>query len=206
MNDPSLHFYLLLLGSFLSACITMTFGNLRISPSYVKACFTLDPIHYNLQLAQLLFYENGTVYNQSLILNSNYEVDPTLLAEQGLPYYAGTWVVLLLVTNMSMAATFTHLLLWNRDDLRLAWSWMAPSNLRKQWQEFRWKNVNWKIWEDDGMREQSNGDKDIDPHYAQMLKVSPGVSVRLNKYRTNLDSSILIPRIVGTMVLSWYHL
>ncbi|KAF8136746.1 OPT oligopeptide transporter [Boletus edulis] len=89
-------------------------------------------------LSQLLFYENGTVYDQLLILNSNFEVDPTLLAEQGLPYYAGTWVVYLLSTNLGLAATFTHLLLWNRDDLRDAWSWMSPSNLHKQWQELRW--------------------------------------------------------------------
>ncbi|KAF8124327.1 OPT oligopeptide transporter protein-domain-containing protein [Boletus edulis] len=121
-------------------------------------------------LSQLLFYENGTVYNQSLILTSNYEVDPTLLAEQGLPYHAGTWVVYLLSTNLGLAATFTHLLLWNRDDLREAWSWMSPSKLRKQWLEFRWQNVNWKFWKDDGIREQPRGDEDIDPHYAQMLK------------------------------------
>jgi hypothetical protein len=121
-----------------------------------------------------LFYENGTVYDQLLILNSNYEVDPTLLAEQGLPYYAGTWVVYLLATNLGLAATFTHLLLWSRDDLRNAWSWMSPYNLRKQWQEFRWENVSWKFWHDDGIREQLKGDEDIDPHYAQMLKVSLG--------------------------------
>ena len=42
-----------------------------------------------LQLSQELFYENGTVYDQLLILNSDFEVDPTLLAEQGLPFYAG---------------------------------------------------------------------------------------------------------------------
>ncbi|KAG2091233.1 hypothetical protein BD769DRAFT_397924 [Suillus cothurnatus] len=48
------------------------------------------------QLSQLLFYENGSLYDQTLILNSNYEVDPTLLAEQGVPYYSSTWVVYLL--------------------------------------------------------------------------------------------------------------
>ncbi|OJA11160.1 hypothetical protein AZE42_13863 [Rhizopogon vesiculosus] len=52
-------------------------------------------------LSQLLFYENGTQYDQTLILNSNYEVDPTLLAEQGLPYYASTWVINLLTSNMA---------------------------------------------------------------------------------------------------------
>ena len=115
-------------------------------------------------------------------MNSNYEVDPALLAEQGLPYYAGTWVIYLLSTNLALGATITHLLLWNRDDLRLAWSWMAPSNLRTWWQEFRWQNVNWKFWKGDGIREQPNGDEDIDPHYAQMLKVSlaPFVIVTTN--------------------------
>lgn len=124
-----------------------------------------------------MFYENGTLYDQLLILNSNYEVDPTLLAEQGLPFYAGTFVVYLISTNMGMAATFTHLLLWNRDDLREAWDWMSPSKLRKWWQDFRWGNVNWKFWNDGGMRNQLKGGGDIDPHYAQMLKVSVVPSV-----------------------------
>ncbi|KAG8217852.1 OPT oligopeptide transporter protein-domain-containing protein [Butyriboletus roseoflavus] len=121
-------------------------------------------------LSQILFYENGTVYDQSLILDSNYGVDPTLLAEQGLPYYAGTWVIYLLATNLGLAATFTHLLLWNRDDLRSAWSWASPTKLRSQWQQFSWQNVKWKFWTNDGIREQPSGDEDMDPHYAQMLK------------------------------------
>ena len=128
-----------------------------------------------------MFYENGTLYDQLLILNSNYEVDPTLLAEQGLPYYAGTFVVNLISTNMALAATITHLLLWNHDDLCEAWSWMSPSNVRSHWQEFRWKNINWKFWNDDGVRKRPQKDEDIDPHYEQMLKVSfgPGVFPQL---------------------------
>ncbi|KAG6376474.1 OPT oligopeptide transporter protein-domain-containing protein [Boletus reticuloceps] len=141
-------------GSFSSLSFTTTSGNQQNFPF----------------LSQLLFYENGTVYDQLLILNSNFEVDPTLLAEQGLPYYAGTWVVYLLSTNLGLAATFTHLLLWNRDDLRGAWSWMSPSNLRKKWQDSRWGNVNWRFWNDDGIRGRPREDEDIDPHYAEMLK------------------------------------
>jgi hypothetical protein len=144
----------------------------------------------DLQLSQLLFYANGTVYDQLLILDANYEVDPTLLAEQGLPWYAGTWVVYLLSTNLGLAATFTHLLLWNRNDLSGAWSWMYPSNLRKQWKEFNWRNVNWKFWQDDGMREQPSEDEDIDPHYAQMLKVSRWPLVG---YRTSFNFCITVP-------------
>ncbi|KAG1802883.1 OPT oligopeptide transporter protein-domain-containing protein [Suillus plorans] len=116
-------------------------------------------------LSQLLFYENGTQYDQTLILNANYEVDPTLLAEQGLPYYSSTWIVYLLTSNLGLAATFTHLLLWNRDDLRSAWSWMTPSGIKQMW-----ANFDWKFWKADGMRKQDVDDENIDPHYKQMLK------------------------------------
>lgn len=116
-------------------------------------------------LAQLLFNENGTVYNQTLIMNSNYEVDPTLVAEQGLPFYAGTWIINLLSTNLGMAATFTHLLLWNRDDLSAAWTWMNMDTLRS------WRaNFDWKVWKHSGKREVPINTEDLDPHYREMLK------------------------------------
>ncbi|KAF8120917.1 hypothetical protein EV363DRAFT_963011 [Boletus edulis] len=82
---------------------------------------------------------------------------------RGLPSYAGTFVVNLIATDLGMAATFTHLLLWNHDDLRGAWSY-------KQWKNSTWNNVKWKFWNDDGIREHPMGNEDIDPHDAQMLK------------------------------------
>lgn len=115
-------------------------------------------------LAQTLFYENGSLYDQLLILNDKFEVDPALLAKQGLPFYAGSWVSQLLTTNLGMAATFTHLLLWNRDDMRAAWSWLTPSSIKEMW-----ANFNWKFWQDDGMRDQKVSE-DMDPHYREMLK------------------------------------
>ena len=126
-----------------------------------RQCFT----HTRLQLSQVLFYENGTVYDQLLILNDKLEVDPTLLAEQGLPFYAGTWVIYLLTSNIALAATFTHLLLWNRNDLRAAWSWMNKNSVKQVWTEpyrlFRKVNDNKQVTPDD----------DLDPHYREMLKV-----------------------------------
>jgi hypothetical protein len=93
------------------------------------------------------------------------EVDPTLLAEQGLPFYAGTWIIYLLTTNIGAGATFTHLLLWNLNDLRGAWSWVNKGSLERTWTEF-----NWRLWKADGKREVSPDD-DLDPHYREMLKV-----------------------------------
>ena len=93
------------------------------------------------------------------------EVDPALLAEQELPFYAGTWVVYLLTTNIEVAATLTHLLLWNRNDLRGAWSWANKDSLKRMWTKF-----DWRIWNADGKSNASPGG-DLDPHYREMLKV-----------------------------------
>jgi hypothetical protein len=41
-------------------------------------------------LSQDLFYENGTQYDQTLILNADYSLNETALAEQGLPWYAAS--------------------------------------------------------------------------------------------------------------------
>ncbi|KAG6862465.1 hypothetical protein C0995_000011 [Termitomyces sp. Mi166 len=116
-------------------------------------------------LSQELFYANGTVYNQLLILNDKLEVDPELLRKEGLPFYAGSWIVQLLTTNLGLAATFTHLLLWNRHDLRNAWTWMTPTELKRMW-----KNFDIRFWRDEGIRNQADFDEDIDPHYREMLK------------------------------------
>jgi hypothetical protein len=70
-----------------------------------------------------------------------------------------------------MAATFTHLLLWNREDISAAWEWMTPGNVKKVWKE----GVEWRFWKDDGMRDREReegkvGGKEMDPHYREMLK------------------------------------
>lgn len=65
-----------------------------------------------------------------------------------------------------MGATFTHLLLWNRDDMKAAWDWMNPTSIKRIW-----ANFNWRFWKEDGMRSQNVPD-DTDPHYREMLKAS----------------------------------
>ena len=65
---------------------TRIFGNPRVSHSCVFPPFVLSFIHLSrfCQLSQELFYANGTVYDQLLILNDKFEVDKTLLEQQGL--------------------------------------------------------------------------------------------------------------------------
>ncbi|KAG9224893.1 hypothetical protein PTI98_009892 [Pleurotus ostreatus] len=116
-------------------------------------------------LSQTLFYPNGSVYDQLRILNDRLEVDPVLLAKEGLPFYSGTWVTQLLSTNLGMAATFTHLLLWNSDDLALAFGWVSIPAIKQMYQDF-----DWRFWRDNGMRDERIDEKDLDPHYREMLK------------------------------------
>ncbi|KAH3662227.1 hypothetical protein OGAPHI_005475 [Ogataea philodendri] len=79
-------------------------------------------------LSQSLYYEesepgNYLVYNQTAILTNNI-FDPEKFAEQGTPYMTGTYVVYLIATNLSVGATFTHMLLFHRKELGPAFYWI----------------------------------------------------------------------------------
>lgn len=52
------------------------------------------------------------------------------------------------------------------DDLHSAWRWASPRALVESWKTF-----NWKFWKNDGMRN-ADENKELDPHYLEMLKVS----------------------------------
>jgi OPT family oligopeptide transporter len=64
-------------------------------------------------LSQLLFYENGTIYDQDLILNADYTLNREKLAIQGLPWYSASNVIAQVATSLSFGATITHMALWN---------------------------------------------------------------------------------------------
>ncbi|KAL1712381.1 OPT oligopeptide transporter protein-domain-containing protein [Schizophyllum commune] len=68
-------------------------------------------------LSQLLFYENGTEYNQLLILNDDFTLNSTKLAEQGLPYYAGSQVLFKVSRTMYIGAAIMHFVVWHSKDV-----------------------------------------------------------------------------------------
>jgi hypothetical protein len=119
-------------------------------------------------LSQAIYSANGsngtsfTTYNQSAILNSKWEVELSLLGDQGYPYFASTTAISILSTNMAIAATFVHLLLWNYDDLKDAWSFMKFSNLKNLLNPSQWR-----FWEKS--ESAAEDDKETDPHYRLML-------------------------------------
>ena len=112
---------------------------------------------------------NYVVYNQTLILNDKFEIDHAKLAQEGIPWLTGSYIAYLITTNMGLTATFTHMLMWNFDDIKAGWMWAAPSNLKKLL-----KASTWKFWADqetpDERYNRLQNDPRLDPHYKLMLR------------------------------------
>ncbi|GAA5859277.1 hypothetical protein JCM8547_008949 [Rhodosporidiobolus lusitaniae] len=72
-------------------------------------------------MAQDLYYENGTVYDQTLILNPDYSLNETALEEQGVPWYTTSMAIYYLGCNLAIGATITHIICWHRHQVVDAW-------------------------------------------------------------------------------------
>ncbi|CDO68155.1 hypothetical protein BN946_scf184938.g7 [Trametes cinnabarina] len=68
-------------------------------------------------LSQLLFYENGTEYDQLAILNPDFTLNNTLLEQQGLPYYAASQTLFQVSRTMYIGAAVTHFFIWHARDV-----------------------------------------------------------------------------------------
>ncbi|KAG6860897.1 hypothetical protein C0995_006336 [Termitomyces sp. Mi166 len=79
------------------------------------ACYAMNT--WNAQnfpfLTQLLYYENGTEYNQLSILNDDFTLNPEKLAQQGLPWYAASQLLFMVSRTIYIGAAITHFLLWH---------------------------------------------------------------------------------------------
>lgn len=115
-------------------------------------------------LSQQLFSSNSSstlfeIYNQSAILDSNFELDRNALEAQGLPFFSATNGAYLLTTNLGITATITHILLWNRDAVRGAFDFDFKSTLTYvKNPSLLWKRKSAPVSE-----------AELDPHYRMML-------------------------------------
>ena len=87
-------------------------------------------------LSQALFSENSSetkysVYNQTALLGSDHVVNQTALESLGAPYVSASNAVNLLTSNLCIGATFTHLLLWNREDITPGWLGFFVTSLQQ---------------------------------------------------------------------------
>lgn len=115
-------------------------------------------------LSQQLFSTNSSstlfeIYNQSAILDSNFELDRNALEAQGLPFFSATNGAYLLTTNLGITATITHIILWNRDAVRSAFDFDFKSTLAYI------KNPR-LLWQ---RKSAPVSETELDPHYRLML-------------------------------------
>ncbi|KAI3614519.1 oligopeptide transporter [Moniliophthora roreri] len=68
-------------------------------------------------LSQLLFRENGSRYDQTMILNDDFTLNEEKLAAYGLPYFAASQAVTKIGYSLSFGATITHIIIWNGKQL-----------------------------------------------------------------------------------------
>lgn len=65
-----------------------------------------------------LFGIDGSEYNQTAILTPQNTLDPTKLAEVGLPRYTTTFAISQMTYNSSLGAAFVHVFLWSWKELK----------------------------------------------------------------------------------------
>lgn len=115
-------------------------------------------------LSQQLFSANSSatsfdVYNQSAILDHNFELDRTALAREGIPFFTATNAVYLLTTNLGVTAAVTHIILFNRDTLRNAFDFGSMARYLK--------NPGLLFSKKDASSDTTP--TETDPHYRMML-------------------------------------
>ncbi|KAK7047088.1 hypothetical protein VNI00_006751 [Paramarasmius palmivorus] len=64
-------------------------------------------------LSQLLFYQNGTKYDQLRILNDDFTLNEEKLAQEGLPWYAASQLLYKISRTMYIGASVTHFIVWH---------------------------------------------------------------------------------------------
>lgn len=102
----------------LATQMNMYFGILICILSF---CLAFHQNAWNAQrfpfLTQLLFNEDGSQYNQTLILNDDFTLNPQKLEQQGLPWFATSQAINKVGTSLAFGATVTHITLWYGKDL-----------------------------------------------------------------------------------------
>ncbi|KAJ1023205.1 hypothetical protein NDA16_003358 [Ustilago loliicola] len=128
-------------------------------------------------LSQELFdtRSNGTnafIYNQTAIMTPEFIIDETALKAQGLPWITTTYLAYLITSNLGLTACFTHMMLWNYEDIKAGWLWASPSNIKKTFSDPNW----FKFWhkrtaeEEAAWAQEKLDDERCDPHYKLMMK------------------------------------
>lgn len=122
-------------------------------------------------LSQVLFNEasnstNPIQWNQTVVIGSDNLIDPEALAVEGLPWFATSYALNILVSNMAITAGITHIFLYHWTDIKA--SFQAFGHLKTK--------LNPKNWSLEFLKNEDlpeDNQDNYDPHYQLMQKYKP---------------------------------
>jgi OPT oligopeptide transporter protein len=155
-------------------------------------------------MSTMLFSQNSNStkfvqFNQTAILNSQFEVDPVALAEQGLPWLTASHAFGMTVQNMGIMAAFTHMTLWHWDDIKSALDVFAPFK-----KIFKPKEWDLKFWKYEAEKMTPEEAEEICPHYRLMLNYDdvPGWWFGLI-WIVSAVTGLIMSRLAGSTLEVW---
>ncbi len=95
----------------------MLLGYIVLTTSYYSNVFNGRDI---LWMSTSLFGKDGETYDQEAVIDSNYHLNTTAIAEVGLPRYTTTYAISQLCYNLSLGSAVTYVLLWHWRELKAA--------------------------------------------------------------------------------------
>jgi len=124
-------------------------------------------------LSQVLFSRTGNStnfiqWNQTAVIGSDNKIDPVALAAEGLPAFAGSYVINILTSNMAISSGIVHLLLYNWNDLKPVLAIFKPSNFVQLFLP-----RNWSMFSKNSANVNEEPQENYDPHYKLMLAYKP---------------------------------
>ena len=99
----------------------MAIGYLVLTLAYYHNSFNGANLPW---MSTSLFGLDGESYNQTAILTPQNTLDPSKLADVGLPRYTTTYAISQMCYNFSLGAAITHVLIWNWAELKAAFGSM----------------------------------------------------------------------------------
>jgi hypothetical protein len=157
-------------------------------------------------LSQVLFNEasnatNPIQWNQTAVIGSDNKIDPDALAVEGLPWFATSYALSILVQNMCIAAAITHVFLYHWNDLKAVVGSYSIANLKR-----KLNPTNWGI----GFLKESAAaprfEEHYDPHYKLMLNYKPVPSWWFGVVLGCSITVALVCIYVGDSTLPWWGL
>lgn len=121
-------------------------------------------------LSQLMFSDDSTAekyvtYNQSRIMDGNYQVQQYLVDDLGLPNLTSSHSLGMTVKNIGITGAISHMIFWHWNDIKGAFAFLGRSSLTKLVKVKQWNLKFWTWKSKKYTREEADA---ICPHFGLM--------------------------------------